>query len=267
MAEQDNPKSRAKKIQAAGLEVELTPTSSAAATPVQGLGGAQSAVQASVPAEDEEKLAKERQLFTTLANVCRYVGIAAGIGAIFAPLSPFDGGFSGFGAIIPLIFTGLVLMVMGIIFRSIAAHRKSQLDFIQVARAEEAVRIQQQSQTVEPRAAAAAELIVKDYSIQASRARTSGWIRVSLGGLLLAIALVALTSPVSDLGGGSDCTKWDCNLAVWAGNFAFSLVTAIFLGFVLPLIGLILIIRGALGLSRARQIRATLASGSSTRKP
>jgi hypothetical protein len=267
MAEEQKPKSRAKKIQASGVEAELQPANSASVPPGPGAAGVQGVVQASVPAEDEEKLAKERQLFTTLANVCRYVGIAAGIGAIFAPLSPFGGDLSGFGAIIPLIFTGLVLMVMGIIFRSIAAHRKSQLDFIQVARAEEAVRIQQQSQTVEPRAAAAAELIVKDYSIQASRARTSGWIRVSLGGLFLAIALVALTSPVSDLGGGSDCTKWNCNLAVWAGNFALSLGVTIFLDFVLPLIGLILIIRGALGLSRARQIRATLASGISTRKP
>lgn len=269
MAEEQKPKSRAKKIQASGVEAELTPASSAAATPVQGLAGAQSAGQASVPAEDEEKLAKDRRLFTTLANVCRYVGIASGLGAIFAPLSMFSGDFSGLSAIIPLIITGLVLMVIGIIFRALSADRTRKLNAIQQFRAESAIRIHQQSAAADPNTTASVEYIINDFAKQASAVRNGGLVRVWVGGFLILITVLGSLLPAPFVP-SSDCSMGSCNFFGWAlaGGFNFGLVIFLsVLEFILPTVGLVLVITGAIKLSRAKSMQATLGGADTKSKP
>jgi hypothetical protein len=269
MAEEQKPKSRAKKIQASGVEAELQPANSASVPPGPGAAGVQGVVQASVPADDEEKLSKERRLFTVLANVCRYVGIVAGVGAIVAPLSVFGGDFSGFAAILPLIITGFVLMVLGIIFRALSVDRNRKLNAIVQARAEAAIRFQQQSLANDPSATASVELIINDFAKQTSSARTGGLVRVWVGASLMLITMFGSLVPAL-FAPSSDCSMGSCNFFGWAlaGGFNFGL--AIFLSvlqLVLPTVGLVLITTGAIKLSRAKRMRATLSGADTELKP
>ena len=135
MAEQDKPKSRAKKIQASGVEAELTSNNSAA-TPTAGVGfPSQNQVAGSSPVlefktlealhEEMARVLRKQSLLTMFANTLLILGILTGISAFILPLNSCTETLTGYDTVsvaVSNFFSTLFLCIaLGIAFGTGAA--------------------------------------------------------------------------------------------------------------------------------------------------
>lgn len=205
--------------------------------------------------------------FTTIANICRYTGIASGVFAIFAPFVNFAFGIDGMQSILFFVAVGVSLMIIGIVYRSKAAARRSQLEVNAAAQAQEAMKVTTRSSHASPSEKAQAEVLLASYRDQIAGTKRSAIVQLVWGGALLLLPLLYslassgwmfnLVSP------NQACTGYGCDL----GNSLFNTL----LGFVLVIalsvlslvsagLGLTLLILGAVKLNKVKNMQQTLLS-------